>query len=62
MPQPLIKRGTWVKERERNKDGRWRKKRLPNGKRRPKCECSDFKEYKFKACENCEHKEERSTE
>lgn len=27
MPVPLVKRSPWVKERERNKDGTWRKKR-----------------------------------
>ena len=34
MPQPQVKRGTWIKPRARNKDGTWRKKRRDVGKRR----------------------------
>lgn len=34
MPIPRVKRGSWKKERERNRDGRWRKKRSDAGKRR----------------------------
>jgi len=36
MPQPLVKRGKWTHERERNKNGRWRKKRSDAGKPRHK--------------------------
>lgn len=34
MPTPKIKRGKWEKERERNADGSWRKKRSDAGKKR----------------------------
>jgi len=36
MPQPLVKRGKWTHERERNKNGRWRKKRSDARKPRHK--------------------------
>lgn len=34
MPSPRVKKGKWSKERERNKDGSWRKKRSDAGKKR----------------------------
>ena len=34
MPEPRVKKGKWSKERERNKDGTWRKKRSDAGKKR----------------------------
>ena len=36
MPIPKIKKGKWPKERERNKDGTWRKKRSDTEKPRDK--------------------------
>ena len=36
MTTPKIKKGKWEKERERNKDGSWRKKRKDAGKTRKK--------------------------
>jgi len=34
MPPPRVKRGVWSKERARNKDGSWRKKRSDAGKKK----------------------------
>lgn len=34
MPAPRVKKGKWSKERERNEDGSWRKKRKDAGKKR----------------------------
>lgn len=36
MPAPRIRKGKWSKERDRNKSGRWRKKRSDTGKKRKK--------------------------
>ncbi len=36
MAVPRIKRGKWSKERERNDDGEWRKKRSDAGKKKSK--------------------------
>jgi len=34
MTPPKVKRGQWEKERDRNQDGSWRKKRSDAGKTR----------------------------
>jgi len=36
LPAPKVKKGKWAKERERNEDGSWRKKRSDSGKKKPK--------------------------
>ena len=34
MPAPRVTKGKWSKERDRNEDGAWRKKRSDAGKKR----------------------------
>lgn len=59
MPEPQVKRGTKVKPRARNKDGKWRKKRSDAGKPRktPVFEAGpDESEYilECELCDRCE--------
>ena len=63
MPEPKVKRGTQVKPRSRNKNGKWRKKRSDVGKPRTKKDVLEVElpvgaepEYvlECETCDNCE--------